>query len=63
LLLTLIKESYLLLANTYGFLVHPQRTYRKLRKDRSQMALFTTLGFSVVFFGLVFYWLIRRFFF
>jgi len=39
-LLTLIKESYLFLTNSYGFLVHPYRTIKKVNQDRSQKLIF-----------------------
>lgn len=31
------------MANSYGFLTHPQLTFNKLRRDRSQMAIFGSL--------------------
>lgn len=46
LLLTIIKESYLLLANFYGFLAHPYLTLKKISRDRSQMAIFGSLWFG-----------------
>jgi hypothetical protein len=42
-LLTLLKEGYLLLANSYGFLFHPYLTLKKISRDRSQMAIFASL--------------------
>ncbi|MGB9706510.1 MAG: hypothetical protein ACPLXP_00335 [Microgenomates group bacterium] len=38
-----MKEGYLLLANSYGFLVHPYLTLKKLSRDRSQTAIFLSL--------------------
>jgi len=42
-ILTLLKEGYLLLANSYGFLIHPYLTLKKISRDQSQMAIFTSL--------------------
>jgi hypothetical protein len=55
LLLTVLKEGYLLLANSYGFLVHPYLTLKKISRDRSQAAIFGSLwlgawlGVGIVF--------------
>jgi len=38
-----LKEGYLLLANSYGFLVHPYLTLKKISRDRSQAAIFGSL--------------------
>ena len=42
-ILTLLKEGYLLLANSYGFLIHPYLTLKKISRDQSQMAIFVSL--------------------
>jgi len=42
-LLTVFKEAYLFLANSYGFLVHPYLTLKKIRRDRSQTVIFGSL--------------------
>jgi len=41
-----LKEGYLLLANSYGFLVHPYLTLKKISRDRSQAAIFGSLWFG-----------------
>jgi len=59
-LLTAVKESYLFLANLYGFLFHPQKTLRKIMADRSQFGLFAASGFGLILFfaflAFLFYW-------
>jgi len=63
--LTIIKESYLLLANSYGFLVHPYLTLKKISRDRSQIAIFGSLLFGGwVGVGIVFclLWLVEKLF-
>jgi hypothetical protein len=42
-LLTTLREGYLLLANTCGFLFHPYLTLKKIYNDRSQLAIFSIL--------------------
>jgi len=62
--LTIIKESYLLLANSYGFLVHPYLTLKKISRDRSQMAIFMSLWLGAwmgILFSLSVFWLIGKF--
>jgi len=44
-----LKEGYLLLANSYGFLVHPYLTLKKISRDRSQTAIFLSLWIGVWF--------------
>ncbi len=34
------------MANSYGFLVHPYLTLKKISRDRSQMAIFVALWFG-----------------
>lgn len=46
-ILTLFKESYLLLVNSYGFLVHPYLTLKRIGRDRSQIAIFFSLWLGV----------------
>jgi len=46
LLLTVLKEGYLLLSNSYGFLIHPYLTLKKISRDRSQTAIFGGLWFG-----------------
>jgi hypothetical protein len=62
-LLTLLKESYLFLANSYGLLVHPLQTIIKIRRkpDWSQTVLvfgWPALGalgtLGIFIFGLIF---------
>jgi len=65
LLLTALKEGYLLLANSYGFLVHPYLTLKKISRDRSQLAIFGIL-WAGAWFGIVIvfclFWFIEKFF-
>jgi len=61
----LVKESWLLLTNSYGFLAHPYLTLTRLRRDRSQIAIFFSLWSGtwlamVLFFGII-YFLTPRF--
>ncbi|MGB9911504.1 MAG: hypothetical protein ACPLKP_02760 [Microgenomates group bacterium] len=74
-LLTILKEGYLLLANTYGFLVHPYLTLKKISQDRSQgliflslwlggwlaVGIFLVLGKLIVWFFPDFWW-VKKFF-
>jgi hypothetical protein len=53
------------LANSYGFLVHPYLTLKKISRDRSQAVIFGSLWFgawlgTAMIFG--FLWLILKFF-
>ena len=41
-LLTIIREGYLFIANLYGLVFHPSRTFAKIVSDRSQLGIFTT---------------------
>jgi hypothetical protein len=57
-----IKESYLLLKNTYGLSIHPFKTLRSLarEKDRSQELLILGLPVYVLAMGVVVVWLGRK---
>jgi len=59
-----LKEAYLLLANSYGFLVHPYLTLKKISRDRSQIAIFGSVWFGAwLGVGIVFclLWLVEKF--
>jgi len=63
-LLTVLKEGYLLLANSYGFLVHPYLTLKKISRDRSQIAIFGSLWLGAwigILLVLATFWLIEKF--
>ena len=63
-MLTCLKEGYLLVTHSYGFLTHPYLTLKRLKRDRSQVAIFISLWLGAwlgVFLLLALFWLLGRF--